>query len=181
VTGLYLFAAAAGIPLLVWMLLAGGDEGGADDAGGGDGGIGGLMLRLLPLSSIAIVLTGFGVCGLAMQLAGVGRTTTLVCSIAVGLVAGVLNGAAFAYLRRSESTASIGDDELTGKVGRIVLPTAPDRRGRVVVSVGGQQVQMTAIALPDPAGHDLEVGAPVVVVEVRNGVASVARLDPELT
>lgn len=180
-SGLYLFAATAGIPLLFWMLLAGGDEGGADDGAGGDGGIGGLMLRLLPLSTMAIVLATFGICGLALQAANVGSATALVGAAALAVVSGILNSVVFAYLRRSESTASVADDQLVGRVGRVVLPTGADRRGRVVISVGSQQAYFSALALLDPADRDLAVGAPVVVVEVRNGVATVARIDPELT
>ncbi len=184
--GVYLFAAAAGIPLLVWMLFAGGDEGGADDGASGDGmgaegGIGGLMLRLLPLSTIAIVSATFGICGLALQAADIGSVTTFVAAAALAAVSGVLNSAVFAYLRRSESTASVSDDQLAGRVGRIVLPTGVDRRGRVVVSAGNQPVSLSALALLDPGDRDLEVGATVVVIEVRNGVATVSRIDPELT
>jgi hypothetical protein len=184
--GLYLFAAAAGIPLLMWMLFAGGDEGGADDGVrgdgvGGEGGIGGLMLRLLPVTTIAIVLATFGVCGLALQAADIGSVTTLVAAAALAVVSGGLNSAVFAYLRRSESTASVSDDQLAGRVGRIVLPTGVDRRGRIIVSAGSQPVYLSALASPDPEDHDLEVGATVVVIEVRNGVATVSRIDPELT
>jgi membrane protein implicated in regulation of membrane protease activity len=185
-SGLYLFAAAAGVPLLVWMLFAGGDEGGADDGAsadgaGGESGIGGLMLRILPLSTIAIVSATFGICGLALQAADIGSLTTLVAAGTVAVVSGVLNSALFAYLRGSESTASVADDQLVGKVGRVVLPTRVDRRGRVVVSTGSQPVHLSALASLDPDDHDLEVGATVVVIEVRNGVATVSRIDPELT
>ena len=53
--------------------------------------------------------------------------------------AGALNSTVFTYLRRSESTTSVSDEQLTGRVGRVVLPVAADRRGRVATSVGGQQ------------------------------------------
>ncbi len=32
-TGLYLFAAAAGVPLILWFLLGGGEDGGGADTG----------------------------------------------------------------------------------------------------------------------------------------------------
>ena len=176
-TGLYIFAAAAGVPLVLWFLLAGGDDG---DAGGGDDGFGGLMLRLLPLSTIAIVVATFGVCGLLLGAVGTGSGTTLLGSAGAAALGGVLNSTLFGYLRRSDSTASVGDEQLAGAVGRIVLPVGAERRGRIVVSVGGQQIYLSASALPDAAG-ELEVGAPVLVVEVSQGIAKVTRLDPELS
>jgi len=175
-TTLYLFAAAAGVPLLVWFLLSGGDE-----AGEGDG-IGGVMLRLLPLSTLAIASATFGICGLLLGLIDTGPTMTFVAAAAIGVLAAVLNSSAFAYLRRSESSAAVNEGQLAGAVGRVVVPVSAGHRGRVAISAGGQQVYLSACALPyADDGEELEVGAPVLVVEVRDGIASVTRLDPELT
>ena len=176
--GLYVFAAAVGVPLVVWFLLSGGDDGA--EAAGGEDGMGGVMLRRLPLSTMAIGAAAFGVCGLLLSAVGSGSGSTFMGAVVVAAVAGALNSTVFAYLRRSDSTASVGDEQLVGRVGRVVLPVAPERRGRVAVSVGGQQLYLSAQALPD-AVAELEVGAPVLVVDVRQGVASVTRLDPELT
>lgn len=175
-TGLYLFAAAAGVPLLIWFLFSGGE----DDASESDG-IGGVMLRLLPLSTIAMVFATFGVAGLVLGAVGTTEGTTLLAAVGVAVVAGALNSTAFAYLRRSESTSAVGDADLAGSVGRVVLPVAGERRGRIAVTSAGQQVYLSARAIPGSAEPELEVGAPVLVVEVRDGVASVTRLDPELT
>ena len=174
-TGLYLFAAAAGVPLVLWFVLTGGEEG-----GGGDDGIAGVMFRRLPLSTMAFVAATFGVCGLVLRAAGTGGGTTFVAAAVAGIAAGILNSALVAYLRRSESTTEVSDEQLAGKIGRVVLPPAGDQRGRISVTVGGQQIHLSARSLPD-APAELEVGSPVLVVEVRNGIASVTGLDPELT
>jgi membrane protein implicated in regulation of membrane protease activity len=174
-TGLYLFAAAAGLPVVAWFLLSGGDEGGGDE-----GGIGGVMFRLLPLSTIAIAVATFGVAGLALGAVGTGSATTLTASLVAAAVVGALNSTVFAYLRRSESTASVEDRQLVGAVGRVVLPITGEHRGRVAVSVGGQQLYLSARALPGEANAELEVGASVLVIEVSGGVAGVTRLDAEL-
>ena len=184
---MYLFAAAAGVPLVLWFLLAGGDDGAAGGAGGEGGadassgdGIGGVMLRLLPLSTIAFVLATFGVCGLVLSALGTGGGTTFVAAAGAGAVAGAVNSTLFSYLRRSGTGSDVSDRQLAGAVGRVVRPGAGARRGRVSVSVGGQQVYLSAETMPD-APAELEVGAPVLVVEVDRGVALVTRLDPELT
>ena len=175
----YLFAAAAGVPLIAWFLLAGGEEAGGGE-GGSDSGIGGVMLRLLPLSTIAMMLAAFGVTGLLLGAVGTDADTTFVGALALAVLGGLLNSVVFKYLRRSDSTA-IGDDQLSGSVGRVVLPISADHRGRVAVSASGQQLYLSARVVPGDSGSGLEVGASVVVVEVQNGVATVARLDPELT
>jgi membrane protein implicated in regulation of membrane protease activity len=173
VTGLYLFAAAAGVPLVIWFLVAG------DGNDASDGGMAGVMFRLLPLSTIAFALAAFGVAGLAVGAAGAGSGTAFAAAAIAGIVAGVLNSTAFAYLRRSESTTAVDDDQLAGKIGRVIVPLTGDRRGRIAVTVGGQQIHLSALATPD-APAELGVGDSVLVVEVRNGIASVTSLDPEL-
>lgn len=177
-TGVYLFAAAAGVPLLAWFLFGGGDGEGSD-AGGGDDSVGGLMLRWLPLSTLAMAFATFGVSGLLLGVAGISDAATLIGAGCAAALAGALNSTVFAYLRRSDSTATVEDRQLAGATGRVVLPIGDDRRGRVAVSVGGQLVYLTAQAGPGVTS-ELEVGAPVLVVEVSKGVATVDRLDPEL-
>ncbi len=94
-------------------------------------------------------------------------------------MAGALNGALFGYLRRSESTTEVSDEQLAGKIGRVIVPVEGDRRGRIAVSVDGQQIHLSAHAVPG-APAELAVGSPVLVVEVHNGIAQVTGLDPEL-
>lgn len=177
-TGLYLFAAAAGVPLVAWTLFSGDDDGGGE--GGGDDGMAGVALRLLPLSTLAFVLATFGVCGLALGAAGTGDGTTLTASLVAAAVVGAIHSVTFRFLRRTGSTSGVSDRRLAGATGRVVLPVAGERRGRVAIDVAGQQVYLSAKTMPD-APAELEVGAPVLVVEVEGGIASVTRLDPELT
>lgn len=174
-TGLYLFAAAAGVPLVLWFMFSGGEDG-----GGPDDGLAGVMFQRLPLSSMAMVAASFGVCGLVLTAAGTGGGGAFVAASIVGILAGVLNGALFSYLRRSESTTEVGDEQLAGKIGKVVVPVAGDRRGRIAVSVGGQQIHLSAHAVPG-APAELGVGSAVLVVEVHNGIARVTPLDPELS
>lgn len=179
-TGLYLFAAAVGVPLVAWFLLSGGDDGGDD--GGGDENIGGIMLRLLPLSTVALALATFGITGLAIGAVGTGTLATLLAALVAALIGGALNTTMFSYLRRSDSTTSVSDDQLSGAVGRVILPIGPDRRGRVAISVSDQQLYLSAQTPPGSTDATvLETGDPVLVVEVRDGIAVVIRLDPELT
>ena len=173
-TGLYLFAAAAGVPLVLWFLFGGGEDG-----GGADDGIAGVMFRRLPLNTIAFVAAAFGVCGLVLTGVGTAGGTTFAAAMIAGGVSGLLNAALFSYLRRSESTTEVTDAQLTGKIGRVVLPLTGDRRGRIALIVGDQQIQLSALALPD-APDELAIGDTVLVVDVHNGVARVAPLDPEL-
>jgi len=171
-TALYLFAAAAGVPLVLWFLFSGED---ADEGGGGDDGIAAVMFRLFPLTSWALSAAVFGITGLAVGATGVASGLTLLVAIVVALVAGVANSVVFSFLRRSESTSDVSDAELAGTIARVVLPVAPGRRGRIALTVGGRDIYLSADAMPDTG--ELERGRPVVVVEVRGGVARISPLE----
>lgn len=137
------------------------------------------MFRRLPLSTIALVAATFGVFGLVLTAAGTGGGSTLVAAAVGGAVAGGLNGALFGYPRRSESTTEVSDEQLAGKIGRVIVPVEGDRRGRIAISVGGQEINLSAHAVPG-APEALGVGSPVLEVEVHNGIAQITGLDPEL-
>ncbi|MBK5221636.1 MAG: hypothetical protein JJE52_01915 [Acidimicrobiia bacterium] len=186
-TGVYLFALSAGLPLVLWTLFGGGDDGGdgegGDGADGGSDGIGALMMRLLPLSTIALASSAFGLTGVALSWVGTAAALTLLLAVCTAVVAGALNTALFSFIRRSSSSTSVSELQLAGATGRVTLPIGPDRRGRVAISAAGQEMYLSAQTMPTTTGavDELEVGAPVLVVEVRDGIARVVRLDPELT
>ncbi len=183
-TSLYLFFLAVGGPVLAWILFAGLDSGGgAGGHMGGGGHIGGGhmggdgIMSVIPLSSIAFVMTFFGATGLAARSVGTSTVFTFVMAVLVGLGAGVLNSAAFRWLRRNSSSSDVTNRELEGSIARVILPVDMVHRGRIVVNIAGAREQMTA----SPAdGSSMAVGAEVVIVEVSQGVALVASFDPAL-
>ena len=169
-TGLYVFTLAAGLPLLLWFAFTGGDSDGFD--GDGDG-----VLSVIPLSTIAFVLAFFGGTGLLGGWLGTSAAVTFVLAVVVGVLAGFLNSAAFAWLRRNSTSSEVADKEIEGSIARVALPIAPEQRGRIVLDIAGARSQMTASPVDDT---DIEVGARVIVVGIEGGVALVTRLDPEL-
>lgn len=177
-TWLYLFMLAAGAPLLLWFVFSGGD---ADMEAGAEAGGLSEVFTVIPLSSLAFVATFFGATGLASEWLGTNAVFALFMAIVVGVLAGVLNSAAFAYLRRTEASSEVTDREVEGSIARVSLPMSNEQRGRIVLSVAGARTQMTASPIDVLAdGAAIEPGARVIVVRIEGGVALVTRLDPEL-
>ncbi len=172
-TGLYVFFLAVGAPLLLWFAFAGDAEA---DGFGGDADADG-PLSVIPLSSIAFVMTFFGLTGLLTDLAGSGVIFGFLLAVILGVVAGGLNSAAFAWLRRNSTSSEVMDHELEGKIARVALPVSAEHRGKIVLEIAGAREQMTAA----PAdASTIDIGNPVVVVRVEGGVAYVAPLDVDL-
>ena len=133
-TWLYAFMLAAGAPLLVWFVFSGGDA--EVDAGAEVDGLG-EVFTIIPLSSLAFVATFFGAAGLLSQQIGTGPIVTLLVAVVIGVLAGGLNSAAFAYLRRSEASSEVSDREIEGSIARVSMPISSERRGRIVLTVAG--------------------------------------------
>ena len=177
-TWLYAFMLCAGAPVLLWFVVSGGDadmEAGAEADGLSD------VFSVIPLSSLAFIATFFGATGLVSEWLGTGTVFSLLLAVVVGVLAGALNSAAFAYLRRSEASSEVSDREIEGSIARVSLAMSNTRRGRIVLKVAGARTQMTAA--PIDALHDdqtIESGARVIIVRIESGVALVTRLDPEL-
>ena len=172
-TGLYIFSLAVGAPLLLWFAFAGDAEA---DGFGGDADGGGPM-SVIPLSSIAFVLAFFGLTGLLGGVTGTGFAVTLILALVVGVVAGVLNGAAFAWLRRNSASSDVADHELEGQIANVALPVSTEHRGKIIVNIAGAREHMTASPVD---GSTIDRGSRVVIVRIEGGVALVAPLGPEL-
>lgn len=187
-TAIYLFAAIFGGALVVLFVLGGGDlesdigdvdlEGGVDlDDLGVDGTEAGGFLQLLgallSLRNIVFFAAFFGVAGLLLGLIGLTSVVVAVLAIAVGLGAATANHKLFAYLKRSSSDSTVGNERIAGNIASVVLPIARERKGRVAVEVDGQRMYL--VALPYHAERDdhFEVGDQVVIVVVENGSALV--------
>ncbi len=193
-TSLYLFCLAVGGPVLAWILFAGlggesldgiggdgiggeGLEGIGGDGLGADGHGGDGIMSVIPLSSVAFVMTFFGATGLAFGSVGASVVFTFVMAVIIGLGSGVINSAAFSWLRRNSTSSDVTDRELEGSIATVALPIDSSHRGRIIVNVAGAREQMTASPVD---GTSMGKGDKVVIVKVSGGVALVASLDAAL-
>ena len=139
--------------------------------------------KLFSLRAIVYALFGFGAAGAVLHaiLGGARPGLTAVIASGMGLASGALISAVFGYLKRSESGTIQGEDSLIGLRGEVRMAIAEGGIGEVRIETGTRQFRMRARA-DDLEGAEttLETGRPVVVVEVREGVALVAPLEMKL-
>lgn len=122
-------------------------------------------------------LLAFGLVGALLSmfhLAGVPLALTL--SIASGVVSGLFAALAMRALKRS-TTSSASIEEAIGKTGRVILPCAKGKVGKVRVSVKGTTVDL--LAMTDE--EEIPIGRHVVIDEVRGDIAHVSPAPRELT
>lgn len=129
-------------------------------------------LPFLSLRFWTYLLGGFGGFGLLLTLLGV-RTEPirLLCSIAVGLVAGFGAAWIFRWLSRSQSNSSVNDQDFLGATGKVLVPPVGADPGKIRVEVKGDLIDLLATPLE---GHTIGRGDEVVVVSIEGTRAVIA-------
>ena len=166
----YLLALVVGGGLLLVQAISGGHDmvetGSAADIQHHGAGPGLLSIR----SAVYGVFT-FGFVGAALHIPGLARPLAALALAAVsGLAASLAAGFTFARLGSADASGATSFVEARGRRGRVLLPCAADRPGKIRLELGGQQVDMKATS----AGALIPAGTEVVVVEVLEDVARVA-------
>jgi len=172
-SGLYIFFLAIGAPLLLWMVFAGDADGGEGLDLDGDG-----DMTVVPLTAIAAFMTTFGGIGVIGELTGAGFGATFVLALVAALLVGVASRQLLKWAKGNGVSSEVTDTELEGKLARVSLPVSAEFRGKIVLEAAGAREQMTAATVD---GSTMEVGEPVVVVRIENGVALVAPMTGELS
>ena len=141
------------------------------------------VAKLLSLRALVYTLFGFGGAGVVLNLIWGGAQPVLTAAIAagMGLGCGALVSAVFGYLRRTEAGEIQAEASLVGLRGEVVMTIAAGETGEVRIRSGERQYRMRARS-DDPAEADgiLVAGRPVMVVEVKDGVAYVAPVGMKL-
>jgi len=141
------------------------------------------VAQLFSVRAAVNALFGFGAAGTLLHLLWGGGQPVLTAAVAggAGVASGALIGSVFGYLKRTESGTMRGERSFVGLTGEVSLEIAPGGRGTVTVRRGDRRVRIRARAADargDPVA--LAAGQPVVVVEMKDGIASVAPVGPRL-
>ena len=139
--------------------------------------------RLFSLRAIVYALFGFGAAGTVLHAIWGGARPGLTAALAgaMGLASGALISAVFGYLQRTESGAIQGETALVGLRGEVRMSISEGGIGQVRIESGARQYRIRARADDlDGAAMTLEAGRPVVVVDVKEGVAVVAPVEMKL-
>jgi membrane protein implicated in regulation of membrane protease activity len=141
---------------------------------GPDSAMGAILSSIVSVRTIVFFTAFFGTSGVVFSILGYSSAVTLATATFIGLVAAVANSVLFGLVKQSQSTSQISDRTLEGRRATVVLPLAPNRKGKIRIDLGGQPQFMVALALESEG--QLGVGDPVVVVKIEDGTALVASL-----
>ncbi|MEF2279743.1 hypothetical protein V3W47_15715 [Deinococcus sp. YIM 134068] len=163
---IYLVCLIVGGGLLA-VSLFGGHHG---DAAGHDGDLHDVA-SWFSLRALVSFAAFFGLAGVLAGLLGLGGAGRLVVALVTGLGVGAFTALAFS-VARTRGEVSGGAGRLAGRTGKVIVPPAPARPGKVAVTVAGQIEH--ALAHSDDA---LRPGDAVIVIGTRGGVLDVKAWD----
>lgn len=131
----------------------------------------------LPLTSLrfwTFAVAFFGMAGAALTwLAGTGAVLTLVLAVTVGWVTGIVASWFTHVLAVRESSSQVGDGDLEGASGLVVVGLAKGQIGKIRVDAKGRTFDVLA-QTDDEA--PLAAGTQVLIVSMAGGRAMVAAL-----
>ena len=124
------------------------------------------------------LLLAFGLVGALItffQFAG--PLVTAIVALVAGFAAGLFAALTLRALRRSQASSSTTLGDAVGTTGRVLIPCAKGKVGKVRLQLKGQAVDVMAMT-NEP---EIPVGETVVVEDVRGGIAQVTKAPKELT
>jgi membrane protein implicated in regulation of membrane protease activity len=163
---LYLIALFIGGSMLAVSLFGGDHDQGSHghDPHGHDGALD-AVLGWLPLHSLrfwVVFAAFFGLTGTVLSLFELaGWVTALASACAVGYVSGLAITKVVAHLRKHEVSSAVGEGDLVGATGEVILPIDKGQSGKVRLAIKDRTIDVVA-----DGEEALAVGAEVVVFQV---------------
>ncbi len=145
------------------------------DADGIGNALGDVVGSLVSFRNLVFFASFFGLSGLLFDNLLGHAVAALPLALVLGFIAALANTTLMRMLTKSEANSQVSNRDLEGKAAVVVLPMGEDRKGRIRTLVAGQTTFLVALPYAGSTGH-LDVGDPVVVVEIENGTALVAPL-----
>lgn len=135
------------------------------------------LFAWVSISSLSFAATLFGLSGLIAVWAGASAPVGVVIAILVAALGLAFHNSLFAWLRRTEASSDVRNQDLVGATGLVVLGVSARRRGQIVVEAAGRRLRMSA--MPASRAGPLRKGDRVTIVKMHGGVALIARQEEE--
>lgn len=140
-------------------------------------GIADFVGSLLSFRSAVFGAAFFGTTGFLLGLVDTNALVTLIAAIALGAAAWIGNSMLWRWLKKNMVGSTLTNRQIQGSTGKVVLPIDQAAKGRVALDIGGQPIYYVAKPFHKDHGDQFAVGDEIVVIEVQEGTALVARLD----
>ena len=181
----YLASLVVGLGVLVVQVALGGRTGSHDfgHAGGhdlakvGHAGDDGPLAVVLSFRFWIFALLGFGLSGSLLHYLNLAApAATAMLAGAAGIASGAFAALVVRAVARSSASSSVNLSEAIGREARVLVACGSGRTGQVRIALRGQSVDLPAVT----SDESIARGEPVLIEDVRDGVAQISRRPREL-
>lgn len=133
------------------------------------------FVDLLSIRALFLFSAFFGLTGSVMTWTGGGEPYTAIMAALTGLAVGLGGNYMIKKIAHENVTSNVTKANMRGKTGRVILPFGSDDKGKILIEVKGQRLQLTARSLSDESEDVFAEGDEVVVVRIDGRVAEVVK------
>lgn len=147
----------------------------ADADLGGDIGAGVGFVDLLSVRALFLFAAFFGLTGTLLEWSGSAEPMIAIQAVLMGLFAGLGGNYVIKRFAYREVSSSIGERDYKGKTAKVILPFEGSDRGKVLLNVKGQRLQLPAKSLDLEGLESYAPGDEVVIIRMDGRVAEVVK------
>lgn len=134
----------------------------------------------LPFFSLRFWIFGsafFGLTGTTLTLLGgplgVGFLFTLLCSIGMGLGAGMGSAYLFRTLQKQQVNSMVTPRQMVGRTAQVSLPVDKDSKGKIFLTIGDERIDFIAVTDEE---EGFQRGEEAFVIQIKNGEARIVKM-----
>lgn len=135
------------------------------------------LFAWVSISALSFGATLFGLSGLITVWVGVPSLVGVLIALVFAALGVAFHNSLFGWLRRTEASSEVKNQDLVGATGLVVLAVSAVRRGQIVVEAAGRRLRMSA--MPATREGRLSKGDRVTIVKMDGGVALIARYEEQ--
>lgn len=134
-------------------------------------------VKFFSLRNFIYFLTFFGLTGTILTLANINSILSLITSIGIGGLSYFFGYKLMKYFKSSETGEIVNIYNLVGRTGRVELDIKNDKKGKIVVNVGGRLVELVAVRSESSEQTEFRAGEQILITEIQDNIAIVDKKD----
>lgn len=134
-------------------------------------------VKFFSFRNIVFFIAFFGLTGTVLNLIGILSVFTFFFSGAMGAFAWLTGYKLHKYLANTESGESLNLYSLKGKTARVSLYCSKTQKGKIIISVGAQSIEITALVDENCLKDEFQSRENVLIVDINKDTAYITDVD----
>ncbi len=134
-------------------------------------------VKFISFRNVIYFLTFFGLTGTTFTLLSISAFISLLASGAIGALSWIFGYKLFKYLKDSETGKGIETSDLKGKICKVTLPVKKEQKGKIIVYLEEQIIELQAIVSEASSKNEFVTGERALIVDIKDNIAYIDTTD----